>query len=229
MLKIILKSNTVIVLTYLLNKFRDKITGIKLIYKSRYQMTKIKRKVIDDIINKLKYLLEESNVKKLSINQIQLNDNEIRKLAKALPKTQITNLYLPGVIYSQIKGQQVLFKILPQTRISHLNLSINGLFSVMKLKNLLKVLPNTPQLVYLSLRSNNIGNNGATELARVLKDTQITHLNLADNLIGTRGMKALDSVLSESKITHINLDSNIINVRRFPQIHDHKWIKKENI
>ena len=67
----------------------------------------------------------------------------------------------------------------------------------------------------IDLQLNNIGNQGAKDLAEQLKDSKVSHtIDLGHNYINAEGAKDLAEQLKDSKVSHtINLEDNIIGAQ----------------
>ncbi len=160
--------------------------------------------------------LSESEIQKIfepqndCLTQLDLKnigDAGAQALAKVLPQTKITQLNL-GNNDIEAAGAQALAQVLPQTQISQLDLRDNKIGEA-SAQAIAQVLPQT-QITELNLRGNSIGDAGAQAIAQVLPQTQITQLNLERNFIGEAGAQAIAQVLPQTQISQLNLSENHI-------------------
>ena len=156
-------------------------------------------------------VLPDTSITTLYLGLNLIGDARAQALADALPKTSITSLSLKS---NQIgaAGAQALAKVLPDTSITSLNLGNNQIRNA-GAQALAEALHNT-SITSLNLQSNQIGDVGVQDLAKVLPGTSITTLNLGSNQIGDAGAQDLAEALPKTSITSLDLRDNLIGDAR---------------
>lgn len=158
----------------------------------------------------------------LKVNQI---DSTAAALAKCV-QGQSTFKLIDGRMTSVGAAALAKVLIMPGNKITSLDLSKNHLFGDSGVAKLAIALPKS-QITRLNLKSTNIGDAGAAELAAVLvsPDNKITSLDLSENLIGYKGCGALLIAVKSScivtKIFGLKLDEKETSI-----LNEHLMINK---
>ena len=120
---------------------------------------------------------------------------------------KLTRLTYLNLCYNQINRVNIDKILLQNTGLTHLDLSQNHIHTV-SIGTMTKFFA----LTYFNLGYNHITAEGATSIARVLKQcTSLTTLNLVNNYIGTEGAYSLAGVIGHcTSLSKLYLASNLI-------------------
>jgi hypothetical protein len=145
----------------------------------------------------MEVLLETPTISTLIIRSGLLTDQQKRRLIRYLPESNIWKLGLSGMRLND-GICNLLTEILPRTKISTLDISNNPDIGKKAMIHFLQKLPET-NVSYLSLEKTDIHAAGGRVLAAVLKHTKLTTLGISQNKIG-KGMHDLLLAIPESNV-----------------------------
>lgn len=200
---------------------RDCITKLENALSNNTKVTTLKlsnqifEESIDNLKNPLRLEYLAAMLTKTSINKFELDEQRrcssycpprtvgvnLNILLKVLPQTRITNLNLSSMDLAA--GMEPLIKILPQCHITHLHLNgYNGLLYDSPAQDLFRILPKT-QINDFTFFAN-FGDPAIFVLAELLPNTCLTHLTLS-GLFSDKGFEKLVNVLNNTSIVYFNI------------------------
>ncbi len=153
-----------------------------------------------DIVRKeiglnIKAIDQESAIKLLTAMVRYIDDS---KLKRAEEETTDLSIYLKSVTAA----------IEPRIDYIARNIRDQG---VRKIFDFLEAVKLTNRILEINLASNNIGNDGAKIIARILKQDQVIKIDLTNNKIKSEGAKEIAKIIKDNKsLTKLNLSKNYL-------------------
>jgi len=154
-------------------------------------------------IQALSEALPKSKLKKLILNNVGLKDVDIQFLANALPNSQLEVLNVSNNLIGNV-GLETMSRQLPKSQLRKLILQSNGQEIDQAMINLIKVLPFT-KIQHLNLFGSRINNQMLNKLATVLPNSRIIQLILEADDNCSSAIKALFKKLPLSLVQEISL------------------------
>jgi len=159
-------------------------------------------------------VLEKLSIKGLNLSRNKITSNGAQEIAKGIAANgSLTELNLEDNLIDDAGVAALAANLAQKPAITSLNLNGNKIRAA-GVRALVDHLSSSDRpLPYLNLARNQLGDDGAAEVAKLLQSNgTISVVNLAGNGIGDRGVQALAAVLNnpDSNVVELNLADNNI-------------------